>query len=163
MPLELIRIDERLIHGQVVVGWGTRLGLSYYIVVDDALAASGWEQELYRSALPDGVVADFMTTEDAIRRFAELDARHGAGALLTRGTMTMRAIAEAGLLTGRRVNVGGLHDGEGRDRIADYLCLGPAEREDLSVVLRSGASVTGRDLPTAPVVPLDLADDAGGE
>lgn len=155
MSLDLLRVDERLIHGQVVVGWGMRLGLTYYVVVDDALAASDWEQEIYRSALPDGVTADFLTTAEAIAKFDELDAVAGPGGLLTRGTTAMRALAEAGCLDGRRVNLGGLHGGVGRDRILDYLYLGPDERADLSAIAEHTNRVSARDLPTAHEVGLD--------
>lgn len=155
MPLALVRIDERLIHGQVVAGWGTRLGLRYYVVVDDALAASEWEQDLYRSALPDGVTADFLSTADAVKRFEELDAGDEPGALLTRGTATMRVLAESGILAGRRVNLGGLHGGAGRERVLDYVYLGPDEREDLAAIAERVGKVSARDLPTAAEVGLD--------
>ena len=38
MAIVLYRVDERLIHGQVVIGWGSQLQPSRYLVVDDALA-----------------------------------------------------------------------------------------------------------------------------
>jgi mannose/fructose/N-acetylgalactosamine-specific phosphotransferase system component IIB len=155
MSLELLRIDDRLLHGQVLVGWGARLGIAYYAVVDDALAESAWEQELYGSALPQGVEVEFLSVEEATRRFEELDARPDRGALLTRGTGAMRALAEAGHLEGRRVNVGGLHDAPGRGRVLDYVYLGTSERADLAAIARRAGTVSARDLPTAAAVPLE--------
>jgi len=155
MPLDLFRIDERLLHGQVLVGWGSRLGLRYYVIVDDGLARSEWEQDLYRSALPENVTAEFLTVSDAAACFAELDTRPGPGALLTRGTTTMRALAEAGFLEGRRVNIGGLHGGADRKRVLDYLYLGETERSDLAVIARHSGAVAARDLPTAAAIPLE--------
>src|SRR4051812_23393445 len=52
VPLELYRIDDRLIHGQVVVGWGRPLDIRFIVLVDDEVAASEWEQELYRMGVP---------------------------------------------------------------------------------------------------------------
>ncbi len=52
VTLELNRIDDRLIHGQVVVGWGQPLDVEFIVLVDDAVAASDWEQELYRMGVP---------------------------------------------------------------------------------------------------------------
>ena len=46
VPIVLFRVDERLIHGQVVIGWGHELRPERYVVVDDDLAESPWEQEL---------------------------------------------------------------------------------------------------------------------
>jgi PTS system mannose-specific IIB component/fructoselysine and glucoselysine-specific PTS system IIB component len=40
VALELFRIDDRLIHGQVVVGWGQPLDLRFIVLVDDEVAAS---------------------------------------------------------------------------------------------------------------------------
>ena len=54
MPIELYRIDDRLIHGQVVVGWGQPLSLRFIVLVDDEVASSDWEQELYRMGVPPG-------------------------------------------------------------------------------------------------------------
>ena len=155
MPIQLFRVDERLIHGQVLVGWGARLGISRYVIVDDELATSEWEQELYASALPEGVTVEFLSTDEALARFEEIDCKAGRGALLTRDTAAMRRLAEAGLLEGRRVNIGGLHSGPGRRKVLDYVYLGDRERDDLVVISRRGGHVSARDLPTAPEVPLD--------
>jgi len=150
MSFELFRIDERLIHGQVVVGWGTRLGIEFYVVVDDALAESQWEQELWGSALGEEISVDFLGVAEACRRFAEFDERSEPGAVLTRGTAEMRALAEAGLLSGRRVNVGGIHFGPGREKVLDYVYLSALEREDLRVIGEYAKSVEARQLPTEP-------------
>lgn len=154
MPLELLRIDERLIHGQVLVGWGRPLDLDFYIVVDDALASSEWEQEIWASALADEESAEFLEVEEAVRRFGELGRRAERGALLTRDTRTMRALAERGCLDGRTVNVGGVYAAKGRKKILDYVHLSPEEIEDLRAI-GERASVRARSLPTAREVRLD--------
>lgn len=168
MSLGLYRVDERLLHGQVVVGWGERLGVDYYVVVDAELADSGWEQELYRSSVPRGVEVVFLPPdagEEALRRVRD---RPGVGCLLTRGTAAMRRLAERGYLEGETVNVGGLHGSGGRDlTVTDYVHLSPEEREDLRLVAERSAAVEARDLPDSRPVPLEdrLAGRgaAGGE
>ncbi len=155
MAISLFRIDERLLHGQVLVGWGTRLGIDYYVVVDDDLAESPWEQELYASGLSADTEAFFLSLTAATARFDELDERAGAGALLTRGTAAMRSLAESGHLEGRRINVGGLHGAEFRRRALDYVYLADAEADDLVHMESLVARISARDLPTAPEVPLE--------
>jgi len=149
MSLVLFRIDERLLHGQVIVGWGMRLRLEHYVVVDDALAESEWERDLYASGLPSGVEAEFVSIDDAIERFAAFDARPGRGCLLTRDVAAMRRLADAGCLEGRRVNVGGLHAGPGRTRALPYVHLTPDDVRDLRAIVASGARVSARDLPSS--------------
>jgi len=159
VTLVLFRIDERLLHGQVIVGWGMRLGIDYYVVVDDDLAASDWEQDIYSAGLADRTAVDFISVADTVQRFPELDSLEGRGALLTRGTEDMRALAEAGLLSGRRVNLGGLHGTGSRRRVLTYVHLNPDEEEDLKVIHGASSGVTARDLPTGREVGLeDLID-----
>ncbi|NIV57363.1 MAG: PTS transporter subunit IIB, partial [Actinobacteria bacterium] len=67
MPIVLHRVDERLIHGQVVIGWGHQLRPDRYVVVDDELAASDWEQDLYRLGAGDADVV-FADVESAVER-----------------------------------------------------------------------------------------------
>ena len=155
MPLDLFRIDERLLHGQVIVGWGMRLHLDYYVIVDDDVASSEWESDLYAAGLPAGVDADFVSVQDAVARFDEFDARPGRGALLTRIPGPMRELAESGLLDGRRVNVGGLHAGEERRRVLPYVHLASRDVSDLEVIAERSGRVTARDLPAAREVSLE--------
>jgi PTS system mannose-specific IIB component/fructoselysine and glucoselysine-specific PTS system IIB component len=44
MSIALARIDDRLIHGQVIIGWGVPLRVELIVVVDDGVAANDWEQ-----------------------------------------------------------------------------------------------------------------------
>ncbi len=159
MTLALFRIDERLLHGQVIVGWGMRLGIDYYVVVDDDLATSDWEQDIYSAGLADKTAVEFVSVAETVERFRELDSRTGRGALLTKGTAEMRALAEAGLLSGRRVNLGGLHGTGSRRRVLTYVHVSPDEEEDLKAIHRASTGVTARDLPTGREVGLeDLVD-----
>lgn len=160
MPIELFRIDERLLHGQVVVGWGKRLGIDYYVVADDDLAAAGWEQELYRSGLPEDTEAAFLTVDEAVASLEEWDDRAGTGALLTPGTEEMRRLAEADLLRDRAVNVGCLSDAPDRRRATDYVHLRPREREDLKSIAERAGPVAARDLPGARQISLEEVLDA---
>ena len=152
MPIVLYRVDDRLIHGQVVVGWATRLGAQAVVVVDDTLAASEWEQQLYRAGLSEEMGIEFVTVEEARRRLPEWRASAVRAILLTRDLATMRRLAEGGALEGVEVNVGGLHEAPGRRRVRSYLFLGPEDRAEISALLREGVRVSGRDVPGAPRV-----------
>lgn len=155
MAIDLIRVDERLLHGQVVVGWGERLGLRWYVVADDDLAGSTWEQDVYRSGLPEGVEVLFLDVDEAARRLPELDRRAAPGCVLLEGTDALRRLAERGMLEGRRVNLGCLGASPGRHEVLAYLHLSPEEAEDVRCAARRGVEVSARDVPTARRVSLD--------
>ncbi len=154
MALDFFRIDERLLHGQVIVGWGMRLGIERYVVVDDELATSPWEQDLYSAGLPAAVSVRFFSVADAIRSLPDLIDLPGRGAVLTRSTDSMRKLADAKILHGQRVNVGGLHEGNQRRRALRYVSLRPDEAEDLRAIESSGVEVSARDLRTSREVGL---------
>ena len=154
MPIAVYRIDERLLHGQVVVGWGRRLGIGFYAVVDDRIARTAWERDLYGSALPAGVESLFLTVEDAIGQLPELEGRGDVGMALTAGTAEMRRLGEAGLLVGQEVNLGGLHATEGRERLLDYLFASRDELQDIRALGDLAGSVSARDLPGSPRIGL---------
>jgi len=154
MPIAVYRIDERLLHGQVVVGWGRRFGIGFYVVVDDRIAETAWERDLYESALPAGVESFFLTVEDAIGQLPELEGRGDIGMALTAGTAEMRRLGEVGLLLGQEVNLGGLHATEGRERLLDYLFASSDELQDIRALGDLAGSVSARYLPGSPRVGL---------
>lgn len=155
MGIVLYRVDERLIHGQVVIGWGSQLRPRRYLVVDDSLAGSEWEQELYRLSLPDGTDVQFVTLEQARERLPDWRNEEVRSVLLTRDVRTMLGLAEAGLLDGAKVNVGGVHHAPGRTRVRPYLYLDEADRERLRRLDELGVEVGARDLPGSARVSLE--------
>lgn len=159
MGVVLFRIDERLIHGQVVIGWGHELRPDRYVLVDDELAASEWEQDLYRLATVDTEV-EFADVESARRRLSEWRDDPRRSIVLTRDVSTMRRLGDGGLLDGEAVNLGGIHHGPGRTEVLRYLHLTVKDRADLAALAEEGAQVSARDLPDAPKVALTslLAD-----
>ena len=92
MPLALFRVDDRLVHGQVVIGWGRPLGARAIVLVDDTVATSGWEQDLYRMAAPEGVEIVFASTTEAVERMAAWQADPRPIILLTGDLQTMAAL-----------------------------------------------------------------------
>jgi mannose/fructose/N-acetylgalactosamine-specific phosphotransferase system component IIB len=162
MPIVLLRVDERLIHGQVVVGWGGPLHADRIVVVDDAIAASPWEQELYCLGVPPEMEASFATVDEA--RLQVPDWRDGPRRViaLVRDIPTALRLAEGGTLAGEEVNLGGIHHAAGRARVLPYLHMDDADRESLRRLAATGAVVSARDLPATRAVPLDELLGSGG-
>ncbi len=155
MPILLCRVDDRLIHGQVVVGWGAQLGLDLIVVIDDELSQSEWEQELYRAGLPDEVEALFPSVEAAVELIPGWASDTPRSFILTRDIATMRRLAESGALAGIEVNLGGLHSAPGRARVLAYLFLSDADRAELRRLQRAAGKVIAQDVPSARRVGLD--------
>jgi mannose/fructose/N-acetylgalactosamine-specific phosphotransferase system component IIB len=153
VPVELYRIDDRLIHGQVVVGWGQPLDVGYIVLVDDAVATSEWEQELYRMGVPPTMDVFFETEAEFPTHYARYasDRRHGI--VLTGSVTTMLHLAEL-VPTIRAVNLGGLHHQPGRRQRLRYVFLTDAEANELAELAAHGVTVTAQDVPGCRPVPL---------
>lgn len=154
MSIVLFRIDERLIHGQVVIGWGHELRPDRYIVVDDEIAASEWEQELYRLGAGEAEVV-FCTVDEARERVAEWRVESPRSILLTPDVSSMEQLARGGMLSGEAVNLGGLHAGPDRSEVLTYLYLTQKDRDDLASLAAGGVKVSARDLPDTARVDLE--------
>ena len=155
MAIVLLRVDERLIHGQVVVGWGGPLHVDRIVVVDDDIAASPWEQELYCLGVPPEMEASFVSVDQGRRLVPEWRDGTRRVIALVRDIPTALRLAEGGVLDGVEVNLGGIHHAEGRARVLPYLHLSDGDREALRGLAAAGARVSARDLPATRPVPLD--------
>jgi PTS system mannose-specific IIB component/fructoselysine and glucoselysine-specific PTS system IIB component len=154
VALDLYRIDDRLIHGQVVVGWGQPLDLRFIVLVDDEVAASDWEQELYRMGVPPEMDVYFESVDAAAERLAGYQADSRRGLLLTGDIGTMaRLIAATGSIGA--VNLGGIHHRPGRTQRLRYVFLSPDEEAQLRGLEASGIEVSAQDVPAARPLPLD--------
>ena len=154
MPIVLFRVDDRLIHGQVVIGWGRPLGVTRIVLVSDEVSASDWEQDLYRMAVSPDIEVLFVTTADAGARLAGWAADGGRTLVLTGDLETMAALQGAAPGIVRHVNLGGVHHRAGRRERLPYLYLTDEELKGLLAMERAGAEITAQDLPTTS--PVDL-------
>lgn len=154
MSVELFRIDDRLIHGQVVVGWGQPLGVTFLVLVDDDVRASDWEQELYRMGVPPEVEVLFASVEEAASQVAAWQADTRRGIVLTGDVETMGRLVAAVPGAVPRVNIGGVHYREGRKERLRYVYLNDEEAERLGAIAAAGVDVTAQDVPTGTPVPL---------
>ena len=162
MPIELYRIDDRLVHGQVVVGWGQPLNLTFVVLVDDAIASSDWEQELYRMGAPPEIEVKFESVESALANLASYQARPDRGILLTGDIETMRQLVDrSGAI--RQVNLGGIHHKSGRSARLRYVFLTPVEETELRDLAARGIAITAQDVPATTPVPLEQVLAGTGE
>lgn len=153
MPVALYRIDDRLIHGQVVVGWGQPLNIGFIVLVDDNVATCDWEQDLYRMGVPPEMEIMFADVAEAVRRHSSFAADPRRGIIVTPDIDTMQRFV-AGVGSIREVNVGGIHHRAGREQKMRYVFLAPNEERQLRSMVDTGVKVTAQDVPTARPVPM---------
>jgi PTS system mannose-specific IIB component/fructoselysine and glucoselysine-specific PTS system IIB component len=155
MPVVLARVDDRLVHGQVVIGWGRPLGADLIVLVDDEVAAQEWEQEIYRMAVPEGIGILFAGLDEAGRRLPAWEASQSRVMVLTGDIATMAGLRERAPAVIREVNLGGIHHRAGRTEHLRYIYLDEAEVAALRALAAAGAVVHAQDLPGSAAVGLE--------
>ena len=153
MAIVLHRVDDRLVHGQVVIGWGRPLGATRIILVDDQVAASDWEQELYRMGVPPELELEFVPVAAVAGNAPGWAVDPRPAILLTGDVATMAAVCRAAAPVGQ-VNLGGLHHKPGRTERLPYIFLSEDDYLVLEGLAATGTSVTAQDLPTSAPVAL---------
>jgi PTS system mannose-specific IIB component/fructoselysine and glucoselysine-specific PTS system IIB component len=153
MTLALYRIDDRLIHGQVVVGWGQPLNVSFIVLVDDEVRGSDWEQDLYRMGVPPTIEVRFASVDEAARELSKWEADSRVGILLVGDIDTAVALAARAPQV-RRFNIGGVHHRTGRTERLRFVYLSDDEASKLRALAARGVDVTAQDVPTARAVPI---------
>lgn len=159
MPIVLLRIDDRLIHGQVVEGWIPYLGAEEVLVISDEAEADETQVALMRLALPESVGLEVLSVERAARHPGLAAGYPRRVLVLSPGPGEVLGLLERGVRISR-VNVGGLHYTAGRVHLGKAIFLSEEDRRALREISRRGAKLEGRALPADRE--MDLMEMIGG-
>jgi mannose/fructose/N-acetylgalactosamine-specific phosphotransferase system component IIB len=149
----LVRIDDRLLHGQVAVGWAPALKATRIVIADDEVAALSWEADLYREAGPSGVDVRVLSLAAADRLLRAAAPEADRTILLVRSPEALLALLERGLEVSE-VNVGGLHHEEERKQFLPYVWLSKADAAALRKIAARGVRLSARAVPGNAAVDL---------
>jgi len=149
MPVKFARIDDRLIHGQVVLGWVPVVRPDRIVVANDRVAGSDWERRFYASCVPPEVRVSFFTVEDTARQlhsnlFGDEDLF-----LLFESAKDVQALVKAGVEL-KEVNVGGLHYRDDSLELLPFVFLTDDERASLRELVKLGITLAAQDVPSNP-------------
>jgi PTS system N-acetylgalactosamine-specific IIB component len=156
--IALARVDERLVHGQVLVGWVPHLRARRVVVADDEAAASPLARAAMTMALPPGVAAEVEPLRSI--GWEALSASPDPVLVVLRGVPEAERALAAGLTPARApvLNLGNVHYGQGRRPITPSVFLSAAEMEGLRRLAAAGFRVEARAVPLD--APVDLAEIA---
>ena len=147
----LVRVDDRLLHGQVIFGWGQELAPHEYVIVDDEVAEDPWEREAFLSAAPPDVTVDAQSVVLFLARWRDWP-DPSRTVILLRDVGTLLALADGGFQAAGGINLGGLHGRADTSEYAPSLHLSAADRDVLLGLLDRGALLFAQDLPSSPRV-----------
>lgn len=156
MPLVQVRIDDRLIHGQVVVGWRNELQPQRIILCSDEVANSDWQRTIYMSAVPEDIHASVLTLQETINALNEKKYDNERVLLLVDTPESIVNLVNAGVDI-KEVNVGGMHFRPGKNQIAPFIFVDERDIRNFRLLHQKGIKLEGRDVPTRPSI--DIAQE----
>jgi len=113
--VNLARVDERLIHGQVMMSLTNRSGVNSIFVVDDMVAQDKMMKDLYKSAGNRTGQKTIVLTEEKTKYYwDEYDFKDYSCILLTKSVKTMYGLAKHGVEF-EELNLGGVSKKEDSD------------------------------------------------
>ncbi len=153
MSIALYRIDDRLVHGQVMTAWARIFNISKIIVVDDATAKNSFLCDVMKMAVPSGCSVEILTVADAV----PVIQAGGAGEkaiVLVKGPKTLQELHEQGIPM-KEINVGNMGAGPGRKAVMRSTQLTKEEYDTLVRLAGKGIRVYFQMLPEAKSMELD--------
>ena len=141
----LVRVDDRLIHGQVSVGWVPVIGPRYIIIADDEISLSEEDKELYLLGVPfeyEGMVF-------SVKHAAEFLNTHGNESfiIVIKNLQNALDLYRSGYKF-EYLNIGGLHLSEGKEEINHYVFMDEKDIDCLTKIEEAGIKVFIQDLPS---------------
>ncbi len=163
MTLSLVRVDDRLIHGQVVTIWLRAIGADRIVIVDDETARDEYLKTVLTLAAPAGVPVEVLNVEAGVPRLGGLAAGPERVLVLLRSPVTALRLREAGAAFDV-LNVGGIGSGPGRRSLHRSISASAEELGAMRRLEALGTHVELRVLADDRPVPLSAVDpEAGGE
>jgi mannose/fructose/N-acetylgalactosamine-specific phosphotransferase system component IIB len=146
MPLCLVRIDDRLIHGQIVLGWARLMKPDRIVVSNDRVAGNNWERKFYTSSVPSHIKLSFLTLEETARELLNNLYKNESVMILFETTKDAYLVVEKGVRF-EEINIGGLHHRDGANEVLPYVFLTQEDTNLLRELVKQKIRLFAQDIP----------------
>lgn len=146
--ISLVRIDDRLLHGQVAYGWTSSLGVNVILVVNDEAKNDQMKAMALNLAKPNQVklyIRGVAESGEIVRKFAE--AKKSKVLVLVKNSADALSLAQGSGGAIHSVNVGGMRYSEGKRKLTDLVAVDQQDLENFKKMQELGVELEFRLLP----------------
>lgn len=141
MKVMMSRVDERLVHGQVIASWAKIHGIKSILVIDDPLSKDSFMSTVLSMAAPSGVKVELVSVDTAAKRIQSEGMDNGINTmLLFKAPAAAQALVERGIPL-KELNIGNMGAGPGRKQVTRNVYASPEEIEIFRKLLSEGVDV----------------------
>ena len=123
-----VRIDERLIHGQVAALWTKEVGANRIVIIDDELTHNPMQKTLQKTACPSTIKLSMISTQKAAENLKNGKYKDEIVLVLVRRPETLAALATEGVYF-EEVIIGNMTNKPGTQMITKQIFINEAQRE----------------------------------
>lgn len=147
MSIGLVRIDDRLIHGQVATRWTKETNVNRIIVVSDDVAADNVRSTLLKQVAPPGVTASVVGVDKMVRVYNNPKYAKDRVMLLFTNPTDVARIVDGGIPV-KSVNIGGMAYREGRTQVNNAVSIDEKDIEAFKKLNELGIELEVRKVST---------------
>ncbi|HBT49502.1 MAG TPA: PTS mannose/fructose/sorbose transporter subunit IIB [Caldanaerobacter subterraneus] len=140
MPIVLTRIDDRLIHGQVMTAWVKFTQANRIMIIDEGVAKDPFMVKVLKMAAPPGIKVDIYDVEQAVEVLKENDSTNEKIIILVKHPVVIETLLEKGIEI-KKLNVGGMGAAPGRKALYKNISISKEEREIFQRILDKGTDI----------------------
>ncbi|GEQ49948.1 PTS sugar transporter subunit IIB [Tetragenococcus koreensis] len=146
--IKLVRIDYRLLHGQVVFAWSKALGITRTIVVNDEAATDDFKKMSLNLSKPSGMKLNIFTVDETIQKIPKIEQLNDNIMLIFGNTEETLKVCEAYPKI-EEINYGGIPKKEDAKQYSNAIHLTPSEVEDSRRLKDLGINLYMQQVPTS--------------
>jgi len=146
------RVDNRLVHGQVIEGWLPYLDATKLVVINDKLAVDELQQQIMQLAIPGRIQTHFVPFKEIKTLYDDIESRGNTALYLLATCQDVSRLAAEGV-TVPVLNVGNMHYGHGKRHLCTHVAVSDDDLTCLRALREQGTQLDFRSVPTdMPVV-----------
>ncbi len=152
--INLARVDDRLIHGQVMTKWSKGLGTNALFVIDNPTAKDPFMKDIFMmSTANSGMTIKVFTTDEAVEYWNNSNFEKYKAILLFKNIATVKEVIDKGLPI-KKLNIGGIAKTKDAKFVISSVGLKPADAETLKEIASKEVEVFFQTVPDTKALSL---------
>jgi len=146
MHFSLFRVDDRLIHGQVVEGWARPLSVTTIIVANDRIANDASQKLIFEFAVPPEIKTIFSTIDNMTNELPLIENESSRTIILFSTIDDVYKLVDNGFKLDK-LNLGGMRSVENKMKLSQTVFVSTTEIKILNMLLKKGIDINIQSVP----------------
>ncbi len=146
MGIVLVRVDSRLVHGQILEAWIPYTKAEALVVVDDEVEKNLLKRSVMEMAVPSSIEIGFSSIAHAVEKF-----KNGGfpkkKLIVLFSSVNDAKVAYDGGFRYSSLNLGNMHFCEGKVQVSSNLCMGLDDSNEIEDLSKKGVIIDTRSVP----------------